>query len=148
MSVSFKPVSPEQALSREIAALEAELSKDPRFCRWKVLTSTLVALEASPAVGLKLSTYAPTVTIGGTWAHLSMTAVAQRVIEEAKAPKSTRQILDAAADHGKIIGGANPANNLSNTLSGDERFLSVERQGQRAWWLNGQAIPAGWEVPK
>ncbi len=127
----------EDIIKEEIGALERRLEASPDFRRLTVLRRTLNDLlaittpqaavyEADPYVRDKM---------------LSLPAASMRALREAAQPLPTRRLLEEIQKLGKVVGGQNPVNNLSNTLSQDPRFNSVEWGDARAWWLAGEPVP-------
>jgi hypothetical protein len=123
MTLRKLPSTPaEKALAQELAQVEAEIADTPLGKRAKRLRTALDAL-------LVITT--PSKSSPAPWSY-SMIAIA--AIDEANKPLSTKEILDWANTNEHPIGGANPATNLSNTLSAHASIKSLEWNGGRRWW--------------
>ena len=127
-----------RALQEEARAIEEALAKDPRHKRLAIIRHTLDQLAALNTFGtntlfdesVKVMRRATSVGQGSQFA-----------LEDTGHPLPLARLLEAMKPYGKIPGGAKPSWNLSNMLSADERFISVEYGGEKCWWLEGKPVP-------
>lgn len=130
-----------QALQEEARSIEEALAKDPRHKRLAIIRHTLDELAKLAAFGGKTLFDVPERSTSAARMATSVGQSAQFALEDAGRPLPLSPLLNSLAKYGKVPGGAKPAWNLSNTLSGDERFISVEYRGEKCWWLMGKPVP-------
>jgi hypothetical protein len=129
----------EAVLLAEEMDLEAKLAAMPEYRRLQFVRKTLADLKALPRVA---SASAGNGTDNGAVVPPRSTpAAAQAALEATGHPLDTRALLPIMPKFGKVVGGLDPARNLSSTLSADERFESVDWNGARSWWLAGKPLP-------
>lgn len=59
-------------------------------------------------------------------------------------PLPIGRLLEAAIEHGAIIGGDKPLANFRSTVSKDPRFYSLMRNNMYFWWLRDVPLPPKW----
>lgn len=117
-----------EALQREASSLRAELAESPVAQRLAIVERTLRAIEdvAKPVQYPAAS---------------SIPQAAYFALEDAKEPMRTVELLDIIKRYGRSLRAAKPVWALSNTLSGDPRFVSVPWRFGRAWWFADRPTP-------
>lgn len=78
--------------------------------------------------------------------RLSQGDAAEKALRRA-GPLPVGRLMEAAAELGAQIGGEKPLVSFRSTLSKDNRFYSVKRNGMFFWWLTGIDFPEGWMGP-
>jgi len=133
----------ESAMKHEADSLEKLLAQRPEYLRLQILRKALRELEAvKPATASKNGVEQP--ALFATTATKTATSIGQATefaLNDAGIPLTTRELMTAIPRYGKAPQGKNPATNLSNNLSSDERFKSIEWQGNKAWWFSGRDVP-------
>lgn len=76
--------------------------------------------------------------------RLSQADIAENALVLANEPLPLGRLMEAAVEQGAKIGGENPVNNFRSTVSKDNRFYPLKRNGMYFWWLAGRAIPSAW----
>lgn len=70
---------------------------------------------------------------------------AEAVLREAKEPMTIRPLLDAVTARGVEVRGEDPLANFRSTLSRDDRFKSIMRNGGYYWWFADADMPESWK---
>lgn len=100
----------------------------------------VASLDASVAAFSKIYDRIPSNLTGKRVSQGDATAL---VLEE-RGPSQIVDLLNIIPDKGGFVGGEKPAINLTSTLSKDQRFVSIRKNGNYFWWFSGRDLPEGW----
>jgi len=132
----------ERALRDEARAINDDLAKDPRYKRLQIITKALDDLADLKAKHpLRATLFDNARELNDKRQAGSILQGAEFALEDAGYPLLLNDLLAAMEPYGKMPGGAKPTWNLSNALSGDDRFRSVDWKGEKHWWLTGREVP-------
>lgn len=106
--------------------------------------SSRIADDPHPIAALAGSVFRTAVRRMAENRKLSHAEAALAALRNEKMPLPTPQLLEASKEAGAEIGGADPLNNFRSTISKDDRFYSVKKNGTSYWWLKGDALPSEW----
>ncbi len=106
--------------------------------------SSRIAGDPSPLMDLAKQVLRVTTRRMADHRNLSHAEAAEIALDKAGEPLATPQLLSAAKDVGAEIGGNDPLNNFRSTISKNERFYSVKKNGMSYWWVKGKALPPEW----
>lgn len=128
--------------------LERKLQGHPDFQALQAINIAIIQIEQATAQPkkhvLKAETGKFSTSFGSptiTHSSSSRANLVATIIEEAGAPVTTKDLLDALGKRGEEIGGKDPMINLASTLSRDKRFRSVSYRNSKAWWFTDKPYP-------
>jgi hypothetical protein len=129
------------------------LRRSKPFHEFKTLEDAVAALGGVRKLGLpvQLVPAASGISVRSAGAVISVGPkrvshgdVAQRVLFDAGTPLSIYKLMDESIRNGAVIHGEKPLNNFRSSLSRDDRFVSVMKDGNYFWWLTAQPLPKHW----
>lgn len=131
----------EQVLRQEAAALEKELAESPCYQRLKIIQKTLSELSAiSPKESgngaARLHRIVPT----RREARLakSFPQATEFALNAAGHPLTTKELIEILPKYGKTPSSVTA---LSNNLSANKKFSSVDWRDTKAWWFEDKEVP-------
>jgi hypothetical protein len=130
-----------EALKEEIAELEDQLARDPRYQKLRELKRVLPLYQNAPGTpAARTVSQSHTRSFGVSGASADIKNAAEQVLAGVTRPVPTREILEMLTARGVKIGGSVPQNTLSAFLSKSDAFVSHGRSG---WTL---AVPNSHET--
>lgn len=76
---------------------------------------------------------------------ISQGDAAFQALEDHGEPLPIGRFLEAAIEKGARVGGDDQVANFRSSVSKDERFKPVTRNGLYFWWFKERPLPQGWE---
>lgn len=146
------------SLLAEVSALRekawGEVTASPSFASFKALDTAVVSmggksilrdLGQSDGGPSKMPTYARGKLTVRKRRRPSQGDVAYSCLQQHGAPLHIRTLMDKVIERGVKISGADPLPNFRSTLSRDNRFTSIMKDGGYYWWLTASPVPVSWK---
>jgi hypothetical protein len=137
------------ALEARLAELRKELARHPLARELAILAEAVEKLRQLPGTGRAESPeIAPPLPLSfprsaGKRPRATILDAAEQIVMRAPHPLSTREIVAVLAQTGVVVGGANPASNLSSTLSKRaKRLRSIGHRKNARWWPIDRPLPS------
>ncbi len=130
----------------------AEVKASPSFVSFKALDVAVGAmggkqiLSTPPASNAQKSeTQDRKKIVVRRRARPSQGDTAESCLRQAAEPLPIRDLMSKVTGHGIQISGEDPLANFRSTLSRDNRFKSIMKDGAYYWWLTSSPVPIAWK---
>lgn len=132
----------------------AEVKASPSFVSFKALdiavgamggSQILAASDALPSTVQKPDVLPRKKLVARKRTRPSQGDTAEACLKRAGEPLPIRNLMEKVIGYGVQISGEDPLANFRSTLSRDNRFKSIMREGAYYWWLTSSPVPINWK---